>query len=157
MVTIDELKQAAELKHRESRVMSHAYSATLSALRPANFVLVVGAALLSLIAGAAILVENDFLTKTQSGVFALVSGAFTIIHSKLGCEQYQAECRKLLSFYRGIAEDYGNLRFLADAEEFQRQFFALNDQLSAAAKSASAVPYEWAISKAEKRARRGDA
>jgi hypothetical protein len=34
-----------------------------------------------------------------------MSGALTIIHSKLGCEQYQAECKKLLSFYRGMAEE----------------------------------------------------
>src|SRR5215510_5875019 len=80
---LDELRQAAERKRRESRMLSQAYSSTLSALVPANFLLVVGAALLSLVAGATILIENDLLTKIQSGVLALVSGAFTIIHSKL--------------------------------------------------------------------------
>lgn len=150
METLDELKQAAEMKRRESRDMSQAYSATLSALVPANFILVVGAALLSLAAGATILIENNLLTKIQSGVLALVSGAFTIIHSKLGCEQYQSECKKLVSFYRGMAADYGNLEFVADAEEFRKRFFALNDQLSAAAKSASALPFDWATAKAKR-------
>ena len=152
METLDDLKQAAEDKRRESMDLSQAYSATVSALVPANFLLVVGAALLSLVAGATILIENNLLTKIQSGVLALVSGGFTIIHSKLGCEQYQAECKKLLNFYRGIAEDYGNLRFASDFEEFRNRFFALNDQLSAAAKNRSALPFNWAMAKATKRA-----
>ena len=152
MKTIDDLRRAAEDKRKESQVMSDAYSATLSALVPMNLVLVVGAALLSLVAGASILIENDLLTKTQSGVLALVSGAFTIIHSKLGCDQYQGECRKLLSFYRGMAEDYGNLRFVTDADEFRKSFSALNDQVSAAAKNASALPYEWVRARVQKRA-----
>ena len=50
---LDNLKDAARARRRETEVMFQAYSATLSALRPANFLLVVGAALLSLVAGAA--------------------------------------------------------------------------------------------------------
>ena len=152
METIDELKQAAEERRRECRVLSDAYSVSLSALTPLNFVLVVGAALFSLAAGATILIESNLLTKTQSGVLALVSGAFTIIHSKLGCDQYQGECRKLVSFYRGIAEDYGNLRFIGDGDEFRKRFLALNDQLAATAKNASALPFQWTVGKAQRRA-----
>ena len=151
MTSLGDLKQGALAKERECNVMSQAYSATLSALAPANFVLVVGAALLSLVAGASILIENNLLTKVQSGVLALVSGAFTIVHSKLGCEQYQAECKKLQSLYRGAAEDYGNLTFVADPDEFRKRFLALNDQLAAAAKNTSALPFGWAKAKAEKR------
>lgn len=141
---------AANLKQRECRIMAQAYSITLSSLVPANFVLVVGSALLSLVAGATILIENGLLTKIQSGVLALVSGAFTIIHSKLGCEQYQGECKKLLSFHRGIAEDYTNLQFVTDTDEFQKRFSALNDQLSSAVKNTTAFPFDWATSKARK-------
>jgi len=149
---LDDLKLAAEGKHRESRMLFQAYATTLSALVPANFLLVVGAALLSLVAGATILIENCLMTKTQSGLMALISGALTIIHSKLGCEQYQAECKKLLSFYRGIAEDYRNLQFVANTDEFRKRFFVLNDQLSAAAKNSSALPFDWAAEKAKNRA-----
>lgn len=151
MEALGELKTAANLKQRECRVIAQAYSVTLSALAPANFILVVGAALLSLVAGATILIDNGLLTKTQSGVLALVSGAFTIIHSKLGCEQYQGECKKLLSFHRGIAEDYTNLQFVTDTNEFQKRFSALNDQLSTTARNTSAFPFDWAILKAKKR------
>jgi hypothetical protein len=153
MEGIDQLKQAAEVKRRESTVLSRAYSTTLSTLAPANFLFVVGAALLSLIAGATILVENNFLTRTQSGLLALLSGALTIIHSKLGCEQYQAECRKLLSVHRGIAEDYRNLEFVDDVDELRKRFFTLNDQLSAVVKSSSHLPFDWTITNAKKRLR----
>src|SRR5262249_35762216 len=146
----DQLKQEAKVKQRESRVMSQAYSTTLSTLTPANFVLVVGAALLSLVAGATILIQNDVLTKTNSGILALMSGALTIIHSKLGCEQYQAECKKLLSFYRGIAEDYANLELINDVDEFRKRFFALNDQFAATIKTSSAFPFDWTVIKAKK-------
>jgi hypothetical protein len=149
---IDQLKQAAEVKRRESTMMSKAYSTTLSTLAPANFLLVVGAALLSLVAGASILLENGVLTKIQSGFLALLSGALTIIHSKLGCEQYQAECKKLLSVYRGIAEDYANLQVVDDVDELKKRFSALNDQRSAIIKSSSGWPFDWAITKAKKHA-----
>jgi hypothetical protein len=150
MEATDHLRTAAEAKRNESRLMSRAYSTTLSALIPANFLLVVGAALLSLVAGATILIENDLLEAPQAGVLALLSGAFTIVHSKLGCEQYQSECKKLATFYRGMAEDYANLQVISDPDELKKRFFALNDQLSAAIKSSSALPFDWALAKAKK-------
>jgi hypothetical protein len=145
MNAIEQLKQAAETKHRDNAVMSRAYATTLSALTPINFILVVGAALLSLVAGASLLVKGGVLDPFQSGILALVSSALTIIHSKLGCEQYQAECRKLGSFHRGIAEDYANLRIVDDADKFRERFSALNDQLSAMTKSSTCLPFNWTI------------
>jgi hypothetical protein len=130
-------------------VLSTAYGTTLSALAPANFFLVVGAALLSLVAGASILVDFQFLTKLQSGVLALASGALTIVHSKLGCEPFQAECRKLRSFYRGKAEDYRNLAVVTDIDDFRKRLLALNDQLAVAARNASALPFDWAKARAQ--------
>jgi hypothetical protein len=91
MDSLDDLKQIAKEKSTECKVQSCAYSITLSSLVPANFVLVVGAALLSLVAGASILTKNELISELQAGIMALVSGGFTIIHSKLGCDQYQAE------------------------------------------------------------------
>jgi len=145
MNSMEQLKQASETKQRDSLVMSRAYATTLSALTPLNFVLVIGAALLSLVAGASILTENKVLTNVQSGILALVSSALTIIHSKLGCEQYQAECRKLVSFHRGIAEDYENLRIVDDVDKLRDRLSALNDQLSAMIKSSASLPFDWTV------------
>ena len=150
MDAISHLKLAAEEKRKENLILSLAYSKTLAWLIPANFILVVGAALLSLVAGATILIENNWLTKVQSGVLALFSGALTIVHSKLGCEQYQAECRKLLAFHRGMAADYGNLQIADDVEELKKRMVALNEQFSAALKSATASPFASAVAKARR-------
>ena len=147
MESLEQLKLASETKRQESIEMARGYAKTLSTLIPANFVLVVGAALLSLIAGATILIDNNLLTPPQSGMLALVSGALTIIHSKLGCEQYQAECKKLLSFHRGMAQDYANLCILTDDEEFRKRLSTLNDQLSAMVKSSTAWPFSWTLPK----------
>jgi hypothetical protein len=141
--TLNELKQDAETRRDENLLLSEAYSKTLSLLMPANLLLVVGAALLSLVAGASVLSDNGILTNPQAGILALISGAFTIIHSKMGCDQYQAECRKLLSFHRGMSADYSNIAMIDDVDEFRRQFSALNDQVSAALKSTTSLPYNF--------------
>jgi hypothetical protein len=153
MNAIDQLMAEAARRHDENVALSRAYQSTINRLMPANFLLVVGAAILSLLAGATILIENSFLTKVQSGVLALVSGAFTIVHSKLGCEQYQAECKKLMSFHRGIASDYANLLTADDLEDIKKRITALNDQVSAMLKSTTALPFEGAIEKARQRHR----
>ena len=151
MDSLHELKQFAKEKRTACEIQSCAYSLTLSALAPANFVLVVGAALLSLVAGASILTKNDLITDLQAGIMALVSGGFTIIHSKLGCDQYQAECKTLISFYKGIAEDYSNLSIENDADQLKTKLIAVNQKLSEQIKDSRAFPYSWAISAANKR------
>lgn len=153
MNAIDQLMAEATRRRDENDILSRAYQSTMSRLMPANFVLVVGAAILSLVAGATILVENSFLTPVQSGILALISGAFTIVHSKLGCEQYQAECKKLMSFHRGIAADYANLLTIDDVEEFKKRITALNDQVSSVLKSTTALPFEGAVERAKRRTR----
>jgi hypothetical protein len=67
-----------------------------------------------------------------------------------GCETYQAECRKLLAFHRGMAADYGDLQIVHDAEELRKRMIALNEQVSAAFKSATASPFESAVVKAKR-------
>ena len=143
MTTLDDLKLDAQARRNENLLLSEAYSKTLSLLMPANLFLVVGAALLSLVAGASVLSENGFLTNPQSGILALISGALTIIHSKMGCDQYQAECRKLMSFHRGMAADYENIAMVEGIDEFRKQLTALNDQVSATLKSTTALPYNF--------------
>jgi hypothetical protein len=150
MSTVEELKRDADARRRDNESLAIAYSRTLSLLGPANLVLVVGAALLSLVAGASILTDTGMLNRVQSGVMALVSAGFTVIHSKLGCEQYQAECRKLLSFHRGIAADYANLSLIDDPDDLRKRLNALNDQASAILKSTSALPFKFHLAPAQR-------
>lgn len=148
MQSLEQLKAEASRRQLENLALSRAYETTLRWLTPANFVLVVGAAILSLVAGASILIEASFITRIQSGILALISGALTIVHSKLGCEQYQSECKKLLSFHRGIASDYENLLSLDETDDLKKRILALNDQVSAVLKSTTALPFAKALERA---------
>jgi len=151
MTPIEELKEDVKSRRNENLALSMAYSKTLNWLTPANFLLVIGAALLSLVAGASILIENNLITKVTAGVLALVSSAFTIIHSKMGCEQYQAECKKLRSFHRGMAADYSNLLSMNEPDQLRKGLSALNDQVSATMKSTTAYPFQRTLEEARKR------
>ena len=124
---------------------------------PVNLLLVVGAALLSLVAGASILNKNGLLTDEQRGILALISGALTIIHSKMGCDQYQVECRKLLGFHRGIAAEYENISMVDNADDLKCQLMALNEQVSATLKSTTALPYNYTTSSTRGRSKAREA
>jgi len=150
MTEIEELKKDVMSRRNENLALSMAYTKTLNWLMPANFVLVIGAALLSLVAGASILTRSKLLTEMAAGVLALVSSAFTIIHSKMGCEQYQAECKKLRSFHRGMAADLSNLLSIDDVHELRKKLSALNDQVSVTMKSTTAYPFEHTLEAARK-------
>jgi hypothetical protein len=150
VATLDDLKKVAEKKKGECKIKAVACSLSLNALFPANLILFVGAALLSLLAGASILTDSNVISTTTAGIMALISSGLTLIHSKLGCDQYQAECKKLAGFYNGIAEDNANLSLIDDAEELKKKFIALNNELSTPIKTAGAKPFDWAIDKAIK-------
>jgi hypothetical protein len=52
--------------------------------------------------------------------------------------------------HRGMAADYGNLQIADDAAELKTRMLALNEQFSAALKSAAASPFESAVAKARR-------
>lgn len=148
MEKLEELKLIANRKRIECAIDAKAYSICLSQLAPANIVLVVGGALLSLIAGASLLVEQGLISKQTAGVLALVSSGFTIIHNKLNCAQYQAECRRLNSLYEGLSEDYSNLQIESDVEKLYSKLEALNKERAQVKKSAGASPSPKSIEQA---------
>jgi uncharacterized membrane protein YphA (DoxX/SURF4 family) len=111
---MEDLKKLAKEKEVKCLIQAKAYSIWLNWLMPANLLLVVGAALLSLVAGASLLIEQGNLTKECAGILALISTGFTLIHNKLNCDQHQAECKKLKSIYQGLSEEYENLQSESD-------------------------------------------
>ena len=146
MNAMERLQQAAETKHQESVVMSRAYATTLFALTPLNFILVVGAALLSLVAGASLLIQNKVLTSEHAGLLALLSSAFTIVHTKLGCEHYQGECKRLEGFHRGLAARYASLRTdVDDVDAFRAGLSALNQKLADKIEDSPCFPFDWTV------------
>ena len=150
MVELDALSAKAMAKRKTCEIESTAYRLWLSLLMPANLILVVGAGLLSLLAGASLLVDQQIISKTATGLMALISSAFTLVHTRLKCDEHQAECRKLQSFYRGLAVDYANLETEADPAEFKTRLDSLNNSLAQVQKEISAYPSQRSYAKAKR-------
>ena len=140
MENIDALVSNAITNRKICELEATAYRLWLAQLVPANLILVVGAGLLSLAAGASLLVDQEIIGKTASGIMALISSAFTLIHTRLGCDEHQAECRKLQSFYQGLAIDYANLETESNPVEFKARLDSLNTRLAHTKKGSSALP-----------------
>ena len=146
---MQKLRELAQKKSLECKVKSQAYKNWLKTLQPANLIFVVGAALLSLIAGSSLLIDQEILKPHEAGIMALVSAGFTIIHSKLNCDQHQAECRKLKSQYEALSLSYADLDTVTDESEFKRKMSELNSEFAQIVKNTTAEPSEKAIKRAK--------
>ena len=139
MTNVDALVSNATANRKMCELEATAYRLWLAELMPANLILFVGAGLLSLFAGASILVEQHVIDHRAAGIAALASSAFTMIHTRLGCDEHQAECRKLQSIYQSLAVQYANLETECLPEKYKTRLDSLNAEL-ANAKRSSAVP-----------------
>ena len=146
---MDNLKKLAKEKEVKCLIQARAYSLWLNNLRPANLILVVGGALLSLVAGASLLIEQGALTKEVAGILALISAGFTIIHNKLNCDQHQAECKKLKSTYFGLSEDYANLQAEDDFNTLKEKLDNLNTERTHIIKQSDTQPSQSSLDKAK--------
>lgn len=140
MEELENLKLEARKKSIQCDIAAKAHAICLARLAPANILLVVGGSLLSLIAGASLLVEQGIISKQTAGVLALVSSGFAIIHSKMNCDQYQAECKRLQSLYEGLSEDYSSLQIESDVKKLYSKLEAINKECAQVKKSAGASP-----------------
>jgi cell division protein FtsL len=150
MERMDVLVSNAMSNRKICELEATAYRLWLAQLVPANLILVVGAGLLSLVAGTSLLVDQEIISKTASGILALISSAFTLIHTRLGCDEHQAECRKLQSFYQGLAIDYANLETEANPVGFKAKIDSLNNHLAQAKKGSGAQPSMSSYTKARR-------
>lgn len=150
MEELMQLMSNAKANRVKCEVDAKAYSLWLSQLVPANLVLVVGAAVLSLLAGASILVDQQIISNSQAGIMAVLSSIFTVIHNRLNCDQHQAECRRLQALYQGLSVDYGNLETETDARELKKKLDALNNELAQIIKGTSAHPSAGSMDKARR-------
>lgn len=146
---LENLRDIAQEKKSECDIKSQAYSITLTRLMPANLLLVVGAALLSLGAGSSLIIDQGIISKTSAGIMALVSSGFTVIHKTLKCDQYQSECKRLKNLYEGLSADYSNLEIEQELNTYKSKLEELNNEFSTVIKGATVDPIQGAINKAE--------
>jgi hypothetical protein len=149
----DLARSAAAIKQRvrECEAQAKAYGLWLTALLPANLILVVGAAVLSAIAGASILVKNSLITDQQAAYLALLSTVFTIVHNGFGCDAHQRECKKLRATYDSMRFRYHALEALVDIDVVSKQLTDLDTKLAAIKEAATARPPSWCFGKWEVR------
>jgi hypothetical protein len=148
MNNFPDYKSAIESRVLECKRQAGAFDIWLSALKPANLLLVVGAGLLSLFAGASILTESKIITVHTAGLMALASAALTLIHNLLQCDPHQAECRRLRAAFEGLRTKYGSLDVLTDQAEIQKELIEIDKERATIAKSATATPAAWSIARA---------
>lgn len=139
----------AAARERECRVRARAYSTWLSTLRPANVILVVGAAVLSTVAGSVVLGTKE--AGNLPAYLALGAAICTIVHTALNCDVHQAECRMLRSVYEAQADRYRSLQTLEDPAELRTGIRELDIRQAALREKSEATPPGWAVRRAERR------
>lgn len=135
------------LANRENlcRVEQRVYGKWLGVLTPVRWITVGGGILLSTLAGATVFGRPEILgTKWAlwSGVFAFGSAALTSLHTALGCDAHQAECRRLIQVYESLEAGYRAARFLPEAE-LQAERASLDRQFQETKLKAAASPPYW--------------
>ena len=147
---MDDLIVQAKKNEIRCNILAVAYSIWLRKLMRWNWVLVLGAALLSLIAGFSLFFDEGILPKKSAGFMIFISAAFTVIHTKLDCYQHQAECKKLRGSYNGLTSRYKDLESISDPEEYRKELQRLNEARALIEDNTSAQPSPGSIKEAEK-------
>jgi hypothetical protein len=148
-MTID-LRTAIADRAQECEFDSRAFSIWLSALKYANLLFVVVAGLLSLSAGASILINSNVISVQTAGYMALSSAALTLVHNLLGCDPHQAECRRLKGVFDGLRFEYRALDAFTDEATIRKRLAELDIELGGVLKGASASPARWCIKRAQR-------
>lgn len=133
---LDHLKNIARKRREGCDNRVNAYTSKIFQLSPSNLVLVVGASLLSLVAGASLFVEQGIIDKKTAGFMAILSSGFTIIHKEMKCDQYQSECKRLKVLFEGLSSDYTNLEIETEPKEYKSKLEMLNNEYSKIIKGA---------------------
>ena len=83
----------------------------LGILTPVRWLTVIGATVLSAVAGATIL-QKSFGSRfgVAVGVCALVASILSALHTALHCDAHQADCRRLISDLRGLESEFEDVR-----------------------------------------------
>ena len=144
MPTTEELRAVANARRQENSDWAAAYSITLGWLVPANTLLVVGAAVLSLFAGASALLKYGFTTPEMTALLAFSSSVLTLLHTKFGCDKYQSECKRLVGVHRALAVEYSHLATASDETQLARDLSALNKHYSDVVGTARSWPFRLA-------------
>lgn len=86
-----------------------------------------------------------------AGILGLLASALTLIHAKLKCDEYQAECRALQSKFESLAVKFSNLKIIEDKVELQAEFKKVNKDYTETISRIKAAPSTKSMRKAKQR------
>ena len=138
------IEPIARERVKECLIEAHAFRRRLALLSKTNWITIVAPALLSAIAGAAIFEVSEASVlgaqwKVWTGGAALLSALLVAVHKGRNCDFYQAECRRLVQEFEGLATRYRTLLQL-DVEEPRQRLEELELRL-AMVRETAAIDY----------------
>lgn len=147
---MQDLQNIAKEQEIKCHVMAKAYSIWLKQLFPANIILVVGAAIFALIAGSTHLFKiGAYDYSWIAGFLGILSAIFTIIHTKLNCDEHQAQCKILSRKFEAMAEGYLTLRTYTDEKYYREKLQEMDQQFIKLLAESSAKPSDKALREAK--------
>ena len=111
----------------ECKVESHAFGKRLKLLWYTNWITVIVPSLLAVTAGSAFFAAEDWAPIV--GLSTLFAALLTAIHKGLDCDAYQAEARRLIQAYNGLATRYRTL-CETEKENWLQDFLELENRLA---------------------------
>jgi hypothetical protein len=95
----------------DCKIQRRALDMWLGMLTPVRWLTVIGATVLSAVAGATIL-QKPLGSRfgVVVGVCALVASILSALHTALHCDAHQADCRRLISDLRGLESEFEDVR-----------------------------------------------
>ena len=128
----------ARLRERECEIEAVAFKKRLNFLWWPNWATIVLPSMLSAFAGAAVFASSTtgINWKIWTGGAALLSALLVAIHKGLNCDAYQAECRRLVQAYSGLATRYRTLHQV-DVDGAKEKLLELDAALAAIRETAT--------------------
>ena len=131
----EDVREVCARREAECRLGSYAYNRRLKLFGYTSWITVVVPSLLGVTAGSALFATDNWAPLV--GAAALVAGLLTAIHKGLDCDAYQAECRRLIQAYNGVATRYRTLHEVQTDSSFNH-FLELEERLAELKEGATA-------------------
>lgn len=120
-------------RQSECELESLAFNQRLKLFGYSNWITVIVPSLLAIVAASTFANVNDIYI----GIAALTGAILATIHKTLDCGAYQAECRRLIQAYAGLATKYRSLHEVL-RDDWQAELRMLDEQLASIRENAAA-------------------
>jgi len=142
-------------REHELKIEQKAFEIWLGVLEPFGAFSKVCGIAFPLIAGFTLLSQPEYLGESWemiSGSLALIAAILTGIHTRLECDEHQAECRRLIKALKSLVEAYQAAK-VADNNELKTKFNELEARLKDLRDRSDIRPARWCSRRAKQKLR----